>query len=132
MGLFDSFKDMFSLPGYGRSSVSQQTEDKIRKDWENIKILSSSKSPSQLRQGLITADKTLDNALKDIFSGETMGERLKNAKNRFDEITYNRIWEAHKIRNNLVHETGYEPPYYVLTESIEKLRTGLQALGVRV
>lgn len=132
MGLFDSFKDMFSLPGSGRSSVSQPTEDKIRKDWENIKILASSKSPSQLRQGLITADKTLDNALKDIFSGETMGERLKNAKDRFDEITYNKIWEAHKVRNNLVHETGYEPPYYVLTEAIEKLRTGLQALGVRV
>ncbi len=132
MGLFNSFKDMFSLPGGGRSSVSQPTEDKIRKDWENIKILASSKSPSQLRQGLITADKTLDNALKDIFSGETMGERLKNAKDRFDEITYNKIWEAHKVRNNLVHETGYEPPYYVLTEAIEKLRTGLQALGVRV
>ena len=132
MGLFNSFKDMFSLPGGDRSSVSQPTEDKIRKDWENIKILASSKSPSQLRQGLITADKTLDNALKDIFSGETMGERLKNAKDRFDEITYNKIWEAHKVRNNLVHETGYEPPYYVLTEAIEKLRTGLQALGVRV
>ena len=132
MGLFNSFKDMFSLPGGGRSSVSQPTEDKIRKDWENIKILASSKSPSQLRQGLITADKTLDNALKDIFSGETMGERLKNAKDRFDENTYNKIWEAHKVRNNLVHETGYEPPYYVLTEAIEKLRTGLQALGVRV
>ncbi len=132
MGLFDSFKDMFSLPGSGRSSVSQSTEEKIRKDWENIKILATSKSPSQLRQGLITADKTLDNALKDIFEGETMGERLKNAKDRFDEITYNKIWEAHKIRNNLVHETGYEPPYYVLTEAIEKLRTGLQALGVRV
>ena len=132
MGLFDSFKGMFSLSGYGRSSVSQPTEEKIRKDWENIKILASSKSPSQLRQSLITADKTLDNALKDIFSGETMGERLKNAKGRFDEITYNKIWEAHKVRNNLVHETGYEPPYYVLIESIEKLRAGLQALGVRV
>jgi hypothetical protein len=61
-----------------------------------------------------------------------MGERLKMAKDTFDRDLYNKIWEAHKVRNNLVHEAGYEPPYYVLTDAIEKLRLAIVSLGVKV
>jgi hypothetical protein len=118
--------------GFGRSVVSTQTEQRIQSDWKNIKTLLASKGPSQLRQALITADKTLDSALKDIVAGETMGERLKNAKDKFDRDLYNKIWEAHKIRNALVHEAGYEPPYHMVTRAIENLKTGLQSLRVKL
>jgi hypothetical protein len=36
--------------------------------------------------------------------GETVGERLKNAKHLFDRGKYDEIWKAHKVRNALVHE----------------------------
>lgn len=110
--------------------VKPETKQNILKDWDNIKILIKSKGPSQIRQALITADKCLDNALRDVVDGETMGERLKNASEIFDKDTYNKIWEAHKVRNTLVHEAGYEPPYFVVTQSIESLKTGLQVLGI--
>ncbi|KKU51060.1 MAG: hypothetical protein UX73_C0008G0001, partial [candidate division WWE3 bacterium GW2011_GWC1_47_10] len=64
--------------------------------------------------------------------GDVMADRLKAAKTRFDIVTYNKIWEAHKVRNALVHESGYEPPYYVLTEAVEHLRRGLERLGINV
>ncbi len=116
----------------GRHSVSQQTESKIKIEWSNIEFLLKQKGPSQLRQALISADKCLDNALRDVVAGETMGERLKNAKNKYDVVTYNKIWEAHKVRNNLVHEAGYEPPYFVITQAVDNLRNGLTGLGLRV
>ena len=115
-----------------RRIITVETKEKIQRDWKNVDILLSQKGPSQLRQALITADKSLDNALKDIAEGETMGERLKNAENFFERDQYNKIWEAHKVRNNLVHESGYEPPYFVVTKAVQDLKEGLEKLGVRV
>lgn len=114
-----------------RRVLTVETRDKIQNDWRNIEVLLSQKGPSQLRQALITADKSLDNALKDLVAGENMGERLKNAEKMFDRDEYNKIWEAHKVRNNLVHESGYEPPYFVLIQSVESLKNGLERVGIR-
>ncbi|OGC57686.1 hypothetical protein A3H26_03865 [candidate division WWE3 bacterium RIFCSPLOWO2_12_FULL_36_10] len=117
---------------FSRSTVSSQTEDKIKVEWKNINILLAGKAPSQLRQALISADKCLDNALGDIVDGKTLGERLKKSQNKFDRNVYNNIWEAHKIRNSLIHESGYEPPHFMLTKGIDDLKRGLEALGVFV
>jgi len=115
-----------------RSTVSSQTEDKIKAEWKNINMLLAGKAPSQLRQALISADKCLDNALGDVVEGKALGERLKNGQNKFDRTVYNNIWEAHKIRNSLIHEVGYEPPHFMLTKGVEDLKRGLEALGVFV
>lgn len=112
--------------------VTVETKEKIQRDWKNVDTLLSQKGPSQLRQALIAADKSLDNALRDIVEGETMGERLKNAENLFERDQYNKVWEAHKIRNSLVHESGYEPPYFVVTKAVQDLKEGLERVGVRV
>lgn len=116
----------------GGKIITVETRNNIDKDWKNVVVLLSARGPSQLRQALITADKSLDNALRDIVPGETMGERLKSAESKFDRDLYNKIWEAHKVRNNLVHESGFEPPYFVVTQSVENLKKGLQALGINI
>ncbi|MBU0534904.1 MAG: hypothetical protein ABIJ82_02230 [Patescibacteria group bacterium] len=126
------FNLLFGGNKTSRRTVTQLTEKNIVSDWRSISILISQKGPSSLKNALITADKTLDNALRDMVDGETMGDRLKNAENMFDRNLYNKIWEAHKIRNNLVHESGYEPPHFVITESIQVLKTALQSLGLRI
>jgi len=118
---------------FSRSAVSVDTIRNIKREWQNIDILVKGGQPSQLRQALIVADKSLDNVLRDIVSGETMGERLKNAKDVFNDWDfYQKIWEAHKIRNNLVHQVGYEPPHQMLKNAIRDLKNGLQSLGVHV
>jgi site-specific recombinase XerD len=123
---------LFGKKGFSRKTVSAETVEKIRRDWQQIDVLTREGGPSQLRQALITADKSLDNALKDRVSGETMGERLKNAKDLFEYSVYDKLWKAHKMRNALVHETGYEPPYHMVISGIEDLKTGLLKLGVRI
>ena len=100
MGLLDK---LFGGDGGGRVSVSPQTMDFIKRDWEQIDIQVKGGTPSQLRQALISADKTLDTALKEKVSGEKMAERMQNAKDLFDYRLYDKLWKAHKMRNSLVH-----------------------------
>jgi len=114
------------------TGVTSHTRELVTGEWEQIDILLSQKGPSQLRQALLKADKTLDNVLKDIVSGETMGERLKNARDNFEYSVYDKVWKAHKMRNSLVHESGFEPPYHMVTSAVEDLRKALKQLGVSV
>jgi len=131
MGLFDL---LFGTPTKKQSYgiVRGQTQENIKRDWENIKVLLTQKGPSQLRQALIIADKSLDNALRDIVVGESMGERLKNGKDLFEWSSYQRIWDAHKLRNNIVHETNFDPPYYSVTEAVAEIKRGLNSLGINI
>ncbi len=122
------FSNLFKAPA--RRSVSQETERLIRHEFEQIELLVKHQKPSQLRQALIKADKCLDNALRDVVPGETMGERLKAAKDKYNYNTYDKIWKAHKMRNSLVHEAGYEPPYHMVLSGIDTLKKGITDLGI--
>lgn len=131
MGLFNFF-DLFSWDLGNGGFVTVNTERKIQSDWEKISQLQKTRQPAQLRQALIIADRSLDAALKDVVAGESMGERLKNSKTYFDRDIYGKIWEAHKVRNNLVHESDYDPPYYVVGDAIANLKNGLIKLRVKL
>ena len=119
-------------PSRVSGSVKPFTRNKIIGDWLVISQQLAGKQPSQMRQALITADKTLDAALRDVVQGEAMGERLKNSRHLFDKSLYNKIWGAHKMRNALVHEAGYEPPHHMISKGIEDLKRGLSSLGVNI
>jgi hypothetical protein len=129
MGIFDF---IFGSPGKSYGSLRGSTQESIRRDWDNIKVLLGQKGPSHLRQALIVADKSLDNALRDLVLGESMGERLKNGKDLFQWDLYQKLWEAHKLRNNVVHESNFEPPYFVVKEAVADIQTGLSILGLKV
>ena len=126
-----SYKDAYTS-GKSNRKVTTATNSNIAQEWANISVLLQGGQPSQLRQALIAADKSLDNALRDKVRGETMGERLKNSSKMFDRGLYDKIWKAHKMRNALVHESGYEPPHHMITRGIEDLRKALNVLGVKV
>jgi hypothetical protein len=128
MGLFDLF---FGAPKKSYGILRGDTQENIKRDWGNVRELLNQKGPAQLRQALIVADKSLDNALRDLVVGESMGERLKNAKELFDWDVYQKLWEAHKIRNNIVHESNFEPPYFVVKEAVANIESGLARLGIK-
>jgi hypothetical protein len=130
MGIFDFLKRISS--GNAGNIVTLQTARKIRDDWENVEILLKGNAPSQLKQAVITADKILDNALKDLVAGQTMGERLKNFRDRIDRGSYNRMWEAHKLRNSMVHELNFDPQHFVLREAVSDIKNVLLKMGVKL
>ena len=123
MGIFELLFGRKTL--FKRTTISQDLEELIQKDFTRVSELTKLGNPSSLRQALIISDKSLDNALRELYKGETMAERLKDARPRFDPDMYNKIWEAHKLRNAIVHESDFEPPYYVVEKAIFDLKRAL-------
>ena len=114
------------------SEVSFDASLIIKKEWEAIDTLLEQGGPVKLTQALISADRSLDIALKELVAGENLGERLKNSKHRFRDDLYNKIWKAHKMRNNLVHEALFEVPHFAIKDAINDLREGLRFLKQKI
>jgi hypothetical protein len=76
--------------------------------WAELQAMMKDGGPANYRQSIMEADKLVDLVLKSKVSGETMGERLKNAKHLFSRDTYDKLWTAHKIRNKVAHEADFE------------------------
>lgn len=101
-----------------------------------------------LKMALMDADKLLDYVLTQYgVSGETLGDRLKNAeklivgekikkgqkvsqtewnKYKKNKELYNKIWEAHKLRNKLAHELNFEVKNKDLKTSYTSLKRGIK------
>lgn len=112
----------------GTGSLDAGSRREIEERWAQIDQLMTVGSPSALRQAVMDSDNTLDLALKRIgSSGSTMGDRLKASGKHFSEI--NDVWYAHKIRNQIAHESGYElyPPE--AKKVVEHFKVALQDLG---
>lgn len=107
-------------------------KEKISSDWQRIEELAATGRPSAYKEAVVSADKLLDYALTQISSGETMGERLKNSFPAFPQDVYQGLWDAHKMRNALVHEADFDLSVLVAKEVLGKFRRGFQALGVKI
>jgi hypothetical protein len=98
-------------------------QSEIRARWETI-MNTSNTGASGLKSAINEADKLLDHVMKQLgYSGERMGERLKQAGPRFGDR--NAVWRAHKLRNALAHEIGFD---LVPSQAKEALRDFEQAL----
>ncbi|MCL5794885.1 MAG: hypothetical protein M1338_00795 [Patescibacteria group bacterium] len=103
----------------------------LHHQWQDIESLIKLGGPSRLKQALIESDKLLDLALKNLMvGGNTMGERLKNAQNNFDWVTYQSLWSAHKLRNEIVHENNREILAPEISSAIENIKNGLRELNI--
>lgn len=76
--------------------------------WQPVMDKLNSNNEDSYKQAVIEADKIFDDLLKrNGYQGEDMGERLK-------QITQNQlfnldeVWQAHKLRNRLVHEPNFQ------------------------
>lgn len=77
---------------------------------------------------IINADKLLDQALKERgISGDTMGERLKNAKTLFGNN--NNVWSAHKLRNRIAHESAVKLKSSMTRNAMASFKTALKDVG---
>lgn len=94
--------------------------------WQNIESLLN----TNCQQAIIEADKLLDQAMRELgVSGETFADRLKSAEWRFDQNSYNALWSAHKLRNQIAHEVGHAVNETEARSALANFRRGLQSLG---
>lgn len=75
--------------------------------WSKIVQALDSDNPSDWKQAIIDADIMLDEMVRAMnYQGETLGERLK-AIEPSDFLTLQDAWEAHKIRNQIAHDSAF-------------------------
>lgn len=137
MGIFNLFgnKKIGRYASYGTGSGTRLKpyDLKVVGDrWLRITELLQAGKPSAAKQAVMEADKLLDYALTQVCSGTSLGERLKNAKDLFVSGVYQSLWDAHKFRNALVHETNFEPSQRSCMDAVAQIKAGLVELGAKI
>lgn len=85
-------------------------------------------SPSTWTVAIIEGDKLLDKAMVEMgVPGKTMGDRLKRGGSRFSNL--NAVWRAHKLRNAIAHEAGFEVSYKQAASALSIYKEALKDLG---
>ncbi|MFA5133760.1 MAG: hypothetical protein WC459_03085 [Patescibacteria group bacterium] len=100
-----------------------------KEKWSEIEELMKSNSNLSWKLAIIEADKLMDSALKEAhMRGETMGERLRFSVHKYPKMS--KVWEAHIIRNNLVHERDSDINKKEAEKALAIFKEGLKILGV--
>lgn len=93
-----------------KSVVKTITETETREElaWKKITNYLNSTNPSDWKLAILEADTLLDSMILGMgYKGENLGERLKTIEPS-DFNTLNEAWEAHKVRNQIAHESSFE------------------------
>lgn len=117
---------LFALFGLVGKNQPALEKGPFREAWRDIIEKASNEATFAL--AIINADKLLDLALrKRNFKGETLGERLISAKNVMSRRQ--RVWDAHKLRNRLVHEENVKLDRKKTLEALKGFEMALKDLG---
>lgn len=83
-----------------RRKISQKNLLEIQTSWKTII------RQKDMRHAIMDADKLLDHALYLLGYKGNLGNKLKKATPLFKSI--NRVWAAHKVRNNIAHQINFQ------------------------
>lgn len=76
--------------------------------WQTVLDLVNSENPAEWKLAILEADNMLDEILEEQgYLGETLADKLK-AMTPTRIASYNEIWEAHKVRNQIAHGGAVE------------------------
>ena len=111
-----------------RSGVQTLSRDQVSTRWQTIQTMASSGGGNGLRQAINEADKLLDHVMRQQgASGGTMADRMRSFNNRFSDR--DSVWRAHKIRNSLAHDVGYDLVASQAKEALTDFHRALTDLG---
>jgi hypothetical protein len=101
--------------------------EKYRLRWLGIEK-QLTRENTNLPMVVLEADKLLDQALRERgIKGETMGERMKIAKDTWSNA--NAVWTAHKLRNQIAHESGVVVSYDEARRALGAFKQALKDIG---
>jgi len=102
--------------------------DKYRLKWMAIERQLNKDDQSGCVLAVLNADKLLDQALRERgIKGQTMGERMKTAKEIWSNA--NAVWSAHKLRNQIAHESDHHLAYEDARRAIAGFKQALKDVG---
>jgi hypothetical protein len=102
--------------------------EKYRMRWLAIEKQLNKDDTSSFSLTVLNADKLLDQALRERgVKGETMGERMKAAKDTWSSA--NNVWAAHKLRNRIAHESEVQVSYDDARRALVAFKQALRDVG---
>lgn len=111
-----------------RTRLDQLDPKRLAEMWSEIEK-TSQHGLMGAKLAVVEADKLLDTVLRKMhIPGETMGERLKVAAYKYPAIS--RVWPAHKLRNQLVHDATFEITQRQARSALKDFRDAFKALNV--
>lgn len=117
---------LFAVITMTKGGTKHLDVNKYRTKWLEIeqKLVKDDESSYQL--SVLNADKLLDQALREKgITGETMGARMKVVK----WSNANSVWTAHKLRNQIAHESDIDIDYVTARRALASLKQGLKDIG---
>lgn len=100
------------------------------KAWRNITEHFFAGDEKDLKIALIESDNLLDEALKLAgFRGMTLGDKLK-ALDESQLPNIQDVWEAHKLRNRMVHEVDFKLPRDTAEKALGIYEQSFRDLGI--
>ena len=108
----------------------EATREPLKARWEEILRHLSSFREGEWKFAIVEADKLVNDVLKSAgFEGETIGEKLKSISvEQLQNI--NNLWEAHKLRNLVVHDSEFKIKHTEVRRAIEQYEKALRELQV--
>lgn len=108
-------------------NLGQIDYDLVRSRWIEVEQMSA-RGGDGLKNAITEADKLLDYVMRGQGAGgETMAERLKRTEKRLSDKEA--VWRAHKLRNHLNHEVGFEVVASHAREAVTAFGQALKDLG---
>ncbi|MBD3238766.1 MAG: hypothetical protein GF332_03970 [Candidatus Moranbacteria bacterium] len=97
--------------------------------WDALQFKLNSANSDNWKLAIIEADKLFDQALiRANISGTTTGERLKNLVPGDLDGLLDSVWEAHRMRNNIVHQPGFEIDNHLARKTVKNFQDATKAL----
>jgi len=108
---------------FPRGGFAVYPHGEISRIWNDIEQM-------EPKLAIIEADKLVDSVLRRAkIRGETFADRLRKVEKLVPYSSYQQMWEAHKVRNELVHEVGHDAHISNPDEVLRKIKNFLIALG---
>lgn len=119
---------LFAVLVITRQSTRHLDVTKYRSRWLKIEQVLSRDQPASYQLAVLEADKLLDQALREKgIAGQTMGERMKAFNTRWSNA--NAVWSAHKLRNQIAHETDVRVSFDDTRRALGGFKQGLKDVG---
>ena len=113
------------LTSRGHKQLDREMYQKV---WRAIQRGAKVGNSDSLQMAIVKADKLLDKAMRDCgVAGATMGDRLKTHKG--DWTDENGLWAAHKLRNQIAHETKVKLTAQSFRRAMTSFEQALKDLG---
>lgn len=111
-----------------KKGPSQLDVDKYRLKWLSIEQQLRKDDSHSCQMVVLNADKLLDQALRDRgIKGQTMGERMKVLQGTWSNA--NAVWSAHKLRNQIAHESDVVVSYDEARRALAAFKQALKDVG---